>query len=88
MKKLVIFSLFFSLSSLAQQGNEQRTVSECAKDLQIKIWWDSKNKNALKYCEDHSQVAIDCAINLMQAKTLTYNANFEKALKDCNRQRK
>lgn len=88
MKQLVAFIMLFSLNSYAQQGNDQRTVSDCAKDLKIKVWWDSKNKNAEKYCEEHSQVTIDCAINLMQAKHLTYNSNFEKALKDCNRTRK
>ena len=88
MKSVVLLSLLFSFAALAQQGNDQRTVSDCAKDLKIKIWWDSKNKNAEKYCEDHSQVTIDCAINLMQAKHITYNSNFEKALKDCNRTRK
>jgi hypothetical protein len=81
------FLIFLSLLAHAQQGNDQRTVSDCAKDLKIKIWWDSKNKNAEEYCEDHSQTTIDCAINLMQAKQLTYS-NFEKALKDCTRSRK
>jgi len=83
MKLLLVLSMLVH----AQQGNDQRTVSDCAKDLKIKIWWDSKNKNAEKYCEDNSQTTIDCAINLMQAKQLTYST-FEKALKDCTRTRK
>lgn len=85
---LLIFSLFFSLTSFAQQGNDQRTVSECAADLKTKLWWDStKKKDAEKYCEEYSQVTIDCAINQMQAKQLTYT-KFEKAVKDCTRTRK
>jgi hypothetical protein len=89
MKNLLLtISFFFSLSVFAQQGNDQRTISECASDLKSKLWWDStKKKDAEKYCEDYSQVAIDCAINHMQAKQLTYT-KFDKAVKDCSRSRK
>ncbi|MBS1971289.1 MAG: hypothetical protein JSU04_13350 [Bdellovibrionales bacterium] len=85
---ILIISLFFSLTSFAQQGNDQRTVSECAQDLKTKLWWDStKKKEAEKFCEDYSQVTIDCAVANMQAKQLTYT-KFEKAVKDCSRTRK
>lgn len=85
---LLIFSVFFSFSVSAQQGNDQRTVSECASDLKTKLWWDStKPKDAEKYCAEYSQTTIDCAINQMQAKQLTYT-KFEKAVKDCHRTRK
>lgn len=69
-------------------GNDQRTVSECASDLKTKLWWDgSKKKEAEKYCEDYSQTTIDCAVNQMQAKQLTYT-KFDQAIKDCKRSRK
>lgn len=85
---ILIISLFFSFASYAQQGNDQRTVSECAQDLKTKLWWDStKKKEAEKFCEEYSQTTIDCAINQMQAKQLTYT-KFEKAVKDCSRTRK
>jgi hypothetical protein len=85
---LLMISLLFSLSSFAQQGNDQRTVSECAADLKTKLWWDStKKKEAEKFCEEYSQTTIDCAINQMQSKQLTYT-KFEKAVKDCHRTRK
>lgn len=87
MKRVVCLLLFVSLKTYAQQGNEQRTVSECASDLRIKVWWDSEKYNAEKYCEEYSQVTIDCAINLMKAKTLTYR-DFKKAVRDCHRTRK
>lgn len=89
MKALIlILSFFFSAYSFAQQGNDQRTVSECAADLKTKLWWDStKKKEAEKYCADYSQTTIDCAINQMQAKQLTYT-KFDKAVKDCSRTRK
>jgi len=72
----------------AQMGNDQRTISECASDLKTKLWWDSTRKqSAEKYCEEYSQTTIDCAINHMKAKHLTYT-KFDKAVKDCNRTRK
>ncbi|MGZ3743336.1 MAG: hypothetical protein ACXWRE_14100 [Pseudobdellovibrionaceae bacterium] len=82
-----VFLLFISAPSFAQQGNDQRTVGECAADLKVKVWWDSHKYKAEKYCEEYSQTTIDCAINHMQAKQLTYS-NFENALKDCARTRK
>jgi hypothetical protein len=82
-----IIFLLASGSLHAQQGNDQRTVSECASDLKIKIWWDSSKNKAEKYCEEYSQGTINCAITHMQAKQLSFN-NFEKALKDCTRTRK
>lgn len=84
---LLIFCVFFSLTASAQQGNDQRTVSECASDLKTKLWWNSKKSKAEKYCEEYSQTTIDCAINHMQAKQLTYT-DFDKAVKDCHRTRK
>ncbi|HEY8271366.1 MAG TPA: hypothetical protein VIG33_10805 [Pseudobdellovibrionaceae bacterium] len=84
---VVLGVALFSVCSWAQEGNDQRTVSECASELKIKVWWDSHKYKAKKYCEEYSQASINCAINLMQAKQLTYT-NFEKALKDCARTRK
>jgi hypothetical protein len=85
---LVMLSLLSSVGVFAQQGNDQRTVSECAQDLKSKLWWDStKKKDAEKFCEEYSQITIDCAINHMQSKQLTYT-KFEKAVKDCRRTRK
>ncbi len=85
---LLLIALLFSVSTFAQQGNDQRTVSECATDLKIKLWWDStKKKEAEKFCAEYSQTTIDCAINNMKAKHLTYT-QFESAVKDCHRTRK
>lgn len=83
---VIIAGLFFSLASSAQQGNDQRTVSECASDLKTKLWWDSSKNKAEKFCEDYSQTTINCAINHMQSKQLTYTS-FDKAVKDCTRTR-
>lgn len=85
--KILVALFFMSMSSFAQQGNDQRTVSQCASDLKIKVWWDSHKHKAEKYCEEYSQTSIDCAINHMQSKQLTYSS-FEKAVKDCSRTRK
>lgn len=88
MKMVVVIAvLFLSPITFAQQGNDQRTVSECASDLKTKLWWDSSKNKAEKFCEDYSQTTINCAINHMQSKQLTYTS-FDKAVKDCARTRK
>lgn len=84
---LIIISFLFSLFAFAQQGNDQRTISECAADLKVKVWWDSSKNKAEKFCEEYSQTTINCAINHIQAKQLTYTS-FEKAVRDCVRTRK
>jgi hypothetical protein len=85
--KFIILSafVFLSLNSQAQESIGHKTVTECARDLHTKVWWDGGAKKAEKICTDNSQRSIDCAIELTQAKPLSYN--FEKALKDCTRKR-
>jgi hypothetical protein len=82
---LMMGFLLISLQAGGQESIGHKTVSECARDLQTKVWWDGGAKKAEKICTDHPQKTIDCAIELTKAKSLSYN--FEKALKDCARKR-
>jgi len=85
MKTLAVVILLFSINTFAQESIGYKSVSECAKDLKTKVWWDGSTKKAEKYCKDYTQETIDCAISLSQAKQISYN--FDKAVKDCARKR-
>lgn len=86
MKLIFLSAMIFSMQQAqAQESIGYKTVSECARDLSIKVWWDGGAKKAEKICKDHPQIHIDCAIDLVKAKPLSYN--FEKALADCSRKR-
>jgi hypothetical protein len=85
MKIFGAFLLLISLNAAAQESIGHKTISDCARDLSTKVWWDGGAKKAEKICTEHKQKTIDCAIDLTKAKPLSYN--FQKALADCNRER-
>ncbi len=75
--------LFFSFPMTILAG--QKTVKECAAEVRRTSSLNISESEAQKICKNYSQKAVDCAIELKRAKSMTMT--LQDALDECARPR-
>lgn len=76
------FVVMFLFVSNCFASPQQKTVSQCAKDLSRAVL-GLEDKKCEHYCKKYSQETVDCAIEDYRMRGL--GRTFENALEDCER---
>jgi hypothetical protein len=79
----MIMILFFSFPVTLFAA--QKTVKECAAEVRRTSSLNVSESDAQKICKNYSQKAVDCAIDLKRAKSMSMT--LQDALDECARPR-
>lgn len=77
-------SAIFLCNSVCWARPNQKTVSECSKDLSRSVF-ALGDKKSEQLCRKYSQETIDCAIEDYRFRSL--GRTFDDAIEDCDRQK-